>query len=108
MEVKEGFPGRRRNVLAAIRSVRRIFQADESVYNSLIMANINSRAIRVSSSVKGVGSVRRFCALTPNSAVPVDIEEFLGNRVGESLLVEVLDFVSFLERAAGEAAPRMP
>lgn len=60
MEDREGFPGRKRNVLAAVRSVRRIFHAEERVYSSLITAKSSSTATLVSCSVRGADSFRVF------------------------------------------------
>ena len=45
---REGLPGRSRKDLAAVNKVRRMFQADDSVYISLITANMSSTATRVS------------------------------------------------------------
>lgn len=94
MDASEGFPGRRRNVLAAVRSVRRIFQTDDSVYSSLIMANVNSRATLVSSSVKGVGSFRLLGTLAS------DIDGDLMDWTGEVLFVDVTGvIISFFDKA---------
>jgi hypothetical protein len=58
MDDSDGFPGRRRNVLAAVSSVRRIFHAEDKVYSSLITANKSSTATLVSCEVSGVASFR--------------------------------------------------
>lgn len=61
IEVREGFPGRRRNVFAAFKSVRLMFQAEERVYNSLITAKRSSTATEVSCSERGADSFRGLC-----------------------------------------------
>lgn len=103
MDANEGFPGRRRNVLAAVRSVRRIFQTEDSVYSSLIMAKINSRVILVSSSVKGVGSFRLLgAALT--SDTDEDLKEWTG-----VLFADVTGVItSFFDRLGDEEDRKIP
>lgn len=53
-----GLPGRRRNDLAALSSVRRRVQAEERVYSSLMMAKKSSTATLVSWEVNGLGAFR--------------------------------------------------
>lgn len=60
IEVRDGFPGRRRKVFAAFRRVRLMFQAEDRVYNSLMTAKRSSTATEVSCSERGANSLRGF------------------------------------------------
>src|SRR6266487_5249987 len=93
MAPREGLPGRRRKVLAAARSVRRMFQAEERVYNSFIIAKRSSTATPVSCSVNGVNS---FCARLGSGGLVADTDGRLGDCSDGAVLVDVLTIAATL------------
>ena len=88
MEARDGFPGRSIKVFAAVRRVRRIFQTEERVYSSLIIAKSSSTATRVSCSVRGVTSFRGL--MGSGGLVDTDVEDRLGDCSDGAVLVDVL------------------
>lgn len=71
MDVSCGFPGRRRKVLAALRSVRRRDHAEERVYSSLIVAKKSSMRTVVSGSERGAWFALGFLDLASGDEVEV-------------------------------------
>lgn len=94
MEARDGLPGRSKKVFAAVRRVRRMFQTEERVYSSLIIAKSNSTATRVSCSVKGGASFRGL--LGSGGLVDADIEDRLGDCSDGVVLVDVLVVAAML------------
>ena len=88
MEARDGLPGRSIKVFAAARRVRRIFQTEERVYSSLIIAKSSSTATRVSCSVSGGTSLRGLAG--SGGLVAADNEDRLGDCSEGAVLVDVL------------------
>ena len=94
MEARDGLPGCSIKVFAAVRRVRRIFQTEERVYSSLIIAKSSSTATRVSCSVKGAASFRGL--LGSRGLVDAAIEARLGDCSEGAVLVDVLVVAAML------------